>query len=302
MIFRLGGFVPISRYNAANFLPGPSVNLQQNVDLTTRNTFRLPASARYFLAAGTMTELLEGLQFARDRKLKVYVLGGGSNLVLTEDIDGLMISVELTGIAFDQYLVRAGAGENWHALVELTLSKGLFGLENLALIPGRVGAAPMQNIGAYGVELEQYVVSLTAVHRGTFEIRRFSCKDCEFGYRDSVFKNRESDQWIITELQLRLSGVDHPNTDYADLRRHFEEQQLDPNARLVAEVVTRIRRQKLPDPGQVANVGSFFKNPVVPVEAVGRLQSAFPAMPMFGSPGAIKQPQCYQAVCSLANR
>ncbi len=236
---------------------------------------------------------MAGLAFAKKRNLRVYVLGGGSNVIFTGNLDGLVILVELKGISFQADTVQAAAGENWHALVQKTLDQGLFGLENLALIPGSVGAAPIQNIGAYGLELRERFARLTAVHRSTLETRCFLSEDCEFDYRYSVFKGPEAENWVITDLTLTLSHLDKPVLSHEGLQHLLECQKVEPNARSVASAVIQMRRQKLPEPEQIGNVGSFFKNPVLSVTVAKHLKTAFPAMPFFALDARVKLPAAW---------
>ena len=264
------------------------MKLSQDVDLRRYHTFKLPARARYFTRVQTQDELLAVLAYAKQQHLKVYVLGGGSNLIFTGNLDGLVILVQLKGISFQGDTVHAAAGENWHGLVEKTLEQGLFGLENLALIPGSVGAAPIQNIGAYGLELCERFTQLTAVHRSTLETRCFPLEDCEFEYRNSVFKHREAEHWVITELSLVLSPNDRPQLHHAGLQQHLECQKMPLNARSVASAVIQLRRQKLPAPEELGNVGSFFKNPVLPPGPAESLKAAFPQLPVYALDAGVK--------------
>ena len=231
---------------------------------------------------------MAGLAFAKQERLKVYVLGGGSNLIFTGNLDGLVILMQFKGISFHGDRVHAAAGENWHGLVEKTLAQGLFGLENLALIPGSVGAAPIQNIGAYGLELCERFAQLTAVHRSTLETRCFHLEDCEFEYRNSVFKHREAEHWVITELSLALSHNDRPQLRHRGLQEQLECQKKPLNARAVAATVSQLRRQKLPAPEAIGNVGSFFKNPVLAPGPAESLKAAFPQLPVYALDAGVK--------------
>ncbi|MFI2810013.1 UDP-N-acetylmuramate dehydrogenase [Microbulbifer sp. JSM ZJ756] len=257
--------------------------IQADVDLQPYNTLAIAARAAHFAQVENLDQLREALEFARRKKLPILPLGGGSNIVLTGNFPGLVIHLDNPGLEVreqgERTLVTAGAGENWHQLVMATVDRGLGGLENLALIPGRIGAAPIQNIGAYGVELRDSFSSLEALHIATGEIHIFSASDCEFGYRDSVFKGRARDQYIITSVSLELHGEWHPRVDYPALQQYFREQQIDSSGltpRAVAEAVIAVRNSKLPDPAQIPNAGSFFKNPIIDGDLYRELKKAHP--------------------------
>ncbi len=264
--------------------------IQSHVDLTLRNTLALPARAE-FLATITMPEQLQ--EVARHPDLvgrRRFVLGGGSNLVLTGDFPGLMLAMaipgrELAGEDAQAWYVRAGAGENWHEFVQWTLTQGWPGLENLSLIPGSVGAAPIQNIGAYGLEAGELIDHLEAVDLHTGKTTRFSAADCAFGYRDSLFKREGwhlSGRHAITRVTFRLPKAWRPRTGYgevaAELARHGI---TTPTPRQLAAAIVAIRRRKLPDPAVLPNSGSFFQNPVVSAELAAALASAHPSLPRY---------------------
>jgi len=250
--------------------------VERKLSLRDYNTFGLPAQAHALVRiAGDadVRRLLADPELGRQRKL---VLGGGSNLVLTGDLAQLVLKVEVRGLRVlaerdDAVLVEAGGGESWHGLVEWTLAQGLPGLENLALIPGTVGAAPVQNIGAYGLELAERFESLDAVDLVTGRSVTFDAAACRFGYRDSVFKQTGfgglAGKSLITRVRLRLPRPWQPVLGYLDLERKVQETgNPRPDARTVYDWVCAIRRAKLPDPAVVGNAGSFFKNPVVSAE------------------------------------
>jgi UDP-N-acetylmuramate dehydrogenase len=216
----------------------------------------------------------------------VISLGEGSNIILAENLAGLVIKNLITGVTRDAEVVHAGSGENWHSLVRSTVSSGLFGLENLALIPGTVGAAPVQNIGAYGVELGDKLISLEAIHLPTLEQKTFDKADCAFAYRDSLFKR--NDEWIITEVSLGLSNSCEYATTYPGIVSYMEERRLDITAESIVEAVSAIRARKLPDPSQVSNVGSFFKNPVLEPDRAEAVTNAFPDVVQFDVAGGKK--------------
>ena len=240
-----------------------NIDIQQNISLKALNTLGLDVSADYFVAVTSAVELLEAVDFARTHALPVFVLGGGSNVVLLQNVAGLCIHLAIEGFEKEDLLVRVGAGMNWHDLVLATLKAGLFGLENLSLIPGRAGAAPIQNIGAYGVELAERLVSVSYVDLDTGESHDLPASACEFGYRDSVFKHQLKDKAIITSISLKLDSKFEPRLEYAGIEAYLAERDEPITAKAVSDAVCAIRRSKLPDPARVGNVGSFFKNPVV---------------------------------------
>lgn len=265
------------------------------VDLTALNTFGLRASAARLVVverAEQLAWLVTQPGWVEQPKL---VLGGGSNLVLTGDFPGLVIKVAIAGRALveedaEAWYVRAGAGESWHAFVRWTLAQGWGGLENLSLIPGTVGASPIQNIGAYGVELEERFHSLDAISLENGQMRRFDRADCAFGYRDSVFKHAEAARWLIVSVTFRLPRHWRPITGYGELARELEVSTGgDPTAEQVSDAVIAIRRRKLPDPAEIGNAGSFFKNPVVTPDFFAQLVARNPGMPHYVQPdGGVK--------------
>lgn len=236
--------------------------------LKTLNTFAVEAQARAYVQVRTDQEVSTALQMAQRQRLPVLILGGGSNLLLTRDFDGLVLHMCSQGRRIlhddgDRALIEAEAGENWHALVLWSLQQSLQGLENLSLIPGTVGAAPVQNIGAYGVELKDAFHSLTAFDRQTGEVRIFSAAECAFAYRESVFK-QTPDRWVILRVRLSLSRQVALKLDYGPVRQWLIRQGIEqPTATDVSRAVCAIRSEKLPDPTMLGNAGSFFKNPLV---------------------------------------
>ena len=248
-----------------------------NVDLKPYNTFGLAATAQYFSKLSSVEELSN-----LNTNAPVLVLGGGSNLLFRDHIDGFVVKNEIMGIDLiredaDHVYVRAGAGENWHGFVEHCIAKGWCGVENLALIPGCIGASPMQNIGAYGVEIKDVFHSLEAWHLQDKELHSFSLEDCAFGYRESVFKRKYKGQYIITHVTYRLRKTPEFHISYGAIQQELERmgvQEL--SIRAVADAVIGIRRSKLPDPAVIGNAGSFFKNPEVPAETFVALKQRFP--------------------------
>jgi UDP-N-acetylmuramate dehydrogenase len=232
-------------------------------------------------------ELEQALAAARAEGLQVVPMGRGSNVVLAGDIDALVLrqrarDVQLIDEDEHSVLVRVYAGQDWHALVEGSLARGWYGLENLALIPGEVGAAPIQNIGAYGVELAEFTETVHALSTATGEVVELGREECRFGYRDSVFKHELRDQLVITAVDLRLHRRPASRTDYPSLTTYLEAQGiLAPSPRQVFDAVVAIRSARLPDPSRLPNAGSFFKNPVVPMERAKLLAQRFPELPNF---------------------
>ncbi|MCQ3830736.1 UDP-N-acetylmuramate dehydrogenase [Microbulbifer elongatus] len=244
--------------------------IQSDIDLQPFNTMTIAAQARYFCSVTSLEQLREALEFARSRQLPILPLGGGSNIVLTADFPGLALHLGMRGVEVDEagdgVRIRAQAGENWHQLVMRTVDAGFGGLENLALIPGNIGAAPIQNIGAYGVELKDHFEQLTAMEVTTGELVTFTASECAFGYRDSLFKGKAKDRYLICEVVLRLRRDWQPRIEYPALQQHFQAHNtaldtLTPSQ--VAAAVIDIRNSKLPNPIEIPNTGSFFKNPVV---------------------------------------
>lgn len=251
-------------------------------DLQPLNTLAVPSYASSYVRVEDTATLKKALAIAQKQDLPLLVLGGGSNVVLPEQFAGLVVQVAIKGIEVaaedDEHVwVRAGAGEVWQDLVEYSLQRDLHGLENLSLIPGTVGAAPIQNIGAYGVELDTVFERLTAVDRRSLDECAFEKADCEFRYRDSVFKNRLRDAVVITSVTLRLQKRAPLNIAYAPLQLALADVPAEQiTARKVSDAVIAIRRSKLPDPAQIPNAGSFFKNPVVSQQQCDALRERYP--------------------------
>jgi UDP-N-acetylmuramate dehydrogenase len=263
------------------------MDLRERISLKPYNTFGIEAFAERFGAFQTILQLQELLQENNRHDSPLLILGGGSNILLTENFKGLVLKNEITGIEVLQedeecVMVRVGAGENWHRFVLYCLDNNLAGVENLALIPGSVGASPMQNIGAYGVEIKDVFHSLDALHIGERTIQSFTNQECAFGYRESVFKNRYKGQFVITSVTYRLHKKPHFNTSYGAIQQELEKmgvQELSIQA--VARAVMAIRSSKLPDWKVTGNAGSFFKNPQINYTLFERLKAEYPAMPSF---------------------
>ncbi|MGN6513841.1 MAG: UDP-N-acetylmuramate dehydrogenase [Lysobacteraceae bacterium] len=260
--------------------------LAERARLDARNTFGVPARAGLLVEVQDSAALPELFGYAMLRDGPVLVLGGGSNVLFAGDPPGAVLALAAQSIRIvaddgERAIVRADAGVEWHALVLWTLGHGLAGLENLALIPGTVGAAPIQNIGAYGAEVRECVHVVEAFDRDARTLQRLPAADCAFAYRDSRFK-REPDRFVVTAVEFALSRTPRLRLDYAGIGDELAAMgAAAPTPSLVAEAVCRIRRRKLPDPAVVGNAGSFFKNPIVPVAQAEALQAAHPALPVF---------------------
>jgi len=270
---------------------------RNNIDLASHTTFHVHALAENVVVVGSVDDVRTALQAATK---PVRILGGGSNILVTERVADVILKVEIMGREILQeddasITILFGAGESWHQSVAWCVEQGYGGLENLALIPGTVGAAPMQNIGAYGVEQEQCFDHCLGIDRITLEQRRFQAEDCAFGYRDSVFKRSLRDAVLITHVAYTLSKTPTVNCAYADVQQELRDRSIDtPTIADVFQAVVAIRTRKLPDPAQIGNAGSFFKNPVVSAEHAARLHAAFPAMPSYPQPdGRTKLPAAW---------
>jgi len=252
--------------------------------LASLNTFRIPARARHYLRVDGAAQLEAVRRDPLLAGLPRLVLGGGSNLLFTRDFDGIVLHMagqgkELLGEQDGRLLVRAQAGEGWHAFVQWTLAQGLGGLENLSLIPGTVGAAPIQNVGAYGTETKDVFHSLSAYDMASGEVRTLDAAACRFAYRDSIFKHPEGRELVVLDVTFALPVAWTPNLRYAELARAVEQAGLtEPTPLDIGRMVEAIRRRKLPDPSEIGNAGSFFKNPVVSREHCARLLAEFPQL------------------------
>jgi len=257
------------------------MQILENYSLRELNTFGFEASARYFAEAHCSADVVEALRFVRALDLSLLVLGEGSNVVLVSDLPGLVLKlansgIEVVGDAGNSVTIRVGAGQNWHELVRWCLDQGYFGIENLSLIPGSVGAAPVQNIGAYGVELKDVFHSLEAVDRETLEVVTLNGDDCQFAYRDSLFKGEARGRYIICHVNLTLSMLPEVNTRYGAIAVEIERLGLVLTPQSVSAAVCQLRSSKLPDPAEIGNAGSFFKNPVIEDAQRAELQQQFP--------------------------
>jgi UDP-N-acetylmuramate dehydrogenase len=261
------------------------LTIQSNVSLKSYNTFGIDVTTRYLVEVDNDQDIQTLLQLPDIQSLPKLILGGGSNLLLTQDFNGLVIKINIKGIETvkenqDYVWLRAGAGESWHEFVMYCVERGLGGIENLSLIPGTVGAAPMQNIGAYGVEIKDTFDRLEAVDIATGVKRTFTNADCRFGYRDSVFKNEEKGQYIISNVLFRLDKNPVFHISYGDIQKTLEQMGIkELTIKAISEAVIKIRRSKLPDPAEIGNAGSFFKNPEIPASQYEALKNKYPDLP-----------------------
>ncbi len=259
--------------------------IESGYSLKAHNSFGFDVNARFFTSAGSEFDVIEALEWAKQNGQPIYPLGGGSNTVMVDAPAGLVLHINILGIEHypkedGSVVLRIGGGEDWPRLIAHTIDQGWFGLENLALIPGSAGAAPVQNIGAYGVELSDVLEKIEAVHRETGEIVELSAEDCSFAYRDSAFKGELRDKYIITHLWLRLSLSDSPVVEYPALREALNDPD-DTNAREVFDAVVSVRSRRLPSPSELGNAGSFFTNPIITTEQAKQLTDQFPELPQW---------------------
>jgi UDP-N-acetylmuramate dehydrogenase len=266
------------------------MQLSENISLKPFNSFGIDVKAKYF-AGFTSTESLRELTAPKSSVSAnpLLILGSGSNILFTKDFDGLVLKNELKGIELvseddEYYYVKASAGDNWHRFVLYCLEKNYAGLENLSLIPGNVGASPMQNIGAYGVEIKDVFHELEAWHLEDQKIVKFGLRDCEFGYRESVFKKQYKGQFVILNVTFRLRKQPVFHTSYGVIEEELGKMGVaELSIQKISEAVIRIRSSKLPDPSNTGNAGSFFKNPVVPKTQYEELKQSFPAIPGYAA-------------------
>jgi UDP-N-acetylmuramate dehydrogenase len=261
------------------------MQILENISLKPYNTFRIDVRARYFASFSN----LDSLAALSERKatgsgLQLLILGGGSNILFTRDFDGLVLKNEIMGIRLadetqDHYFVECGAGENWHGFVQYCIGKGYAGIENLSLIPGNTGASPMQNIGAYGVEIKDVFHSLEAWDLEDRRVVSFNAADCAFGYRESSFKRQHRNRFVILRVVFRLMKTPVFQLSYGAIREELDKMQVwDLSIGAVSEAVIRIRQSKLPDPAVIGNAGSFFKNPEIPAAQFHALKERYPSL------------------------
>lgn len=272
------------------------MNFKQNISLKNFNTFGIDAMAKNFVEINTLKDLLELIRQEKD----IFILGGGSNILITQDITKTVVHLNLKGIEIigdnqqeNSVFVKVQAGENWHEFVLWCIDNDFGGIENLSLIPGNVGTSPMQNIGAYGVEIKDVFYELQALEMATGILKTFHKEACNFGYRESVFKNTEKNKFIITSVTFKLTKNKHKiNTTYGAIQEELAKINCSiPTIKDVSDAVIAIRKSKLPDPKEIGNSGSFFKNPVISSEEFHRLQLQYPTIPKYViSPELVKVP------------
>jgi len=276
------------------------INITENVCLQKFNTFNLAVNARYFTSVNSAHDIRAILANQQYHKVALFQLGGGSNVLFANDFPGLVIKNEIIGIETvketeDHVWINVGAGESWHNLVIYCVNRGYGGIENLSLIPGTVGAAPIQNIGAYGAEFKSVFESLTAIKVSDYSEQHFFLKDCQFAYRNSIFKQTLKNKYIITSVTIRLTKQPLFNIQYGAIRHTLSQMGVNkPCLKTISDAVIQIRQHKLPDPKQIPNAGSFFKNPEISTERFTRLLKQFPNIPSFkGHTHAIKIPAAW---------
>mgnify|MGYP002780934904 CR=1 FL=1 len=276
------------------------MTIQQHVNLQPYNTFGISAFAKNFVAVSSIAEAKELFASPIFNSQRSLFIGGGSNILLTDDFDGLVVKVDITGISVvdenDTHIrLCAGAGESWHGLVQYCVARNYGGIENLSLIPGTVGAAPIQNIGAYGVELKDVLSDVDAIEIATGREQKFSNAECAFGYRESIFKQTLKDKYFITAATFTLTKKNHRyNVRYGAIEQTLQALNLPVSVQAISNAVIDIRRRKLPDPAVIGNAGSFFKNPVIDKAKAANIQAQFTDVPLFtNEDGTIKIPAAW---------
>jgi UDP-N-acetylmuramate dehydrogenase len=273
--------------------------IKRNKSLAEYTTLKVGGRAQYFSCLKNKEDILEAINFAKEKKLKITILGGGSNLLISGSVDGLVLKNEIKGMRIirkdkDQVIVEAKSGENWSHFVNFTVKNNFYGLENMFLIYGTVGAAPVQNIGAYGVELKDVFHYLKAINLKTGAERIFSLQDCEFAYRDSIFKRRLKGKYFIYSVAFNLSLKPKFKLNYGVIRENLIAKGIKkPKLRDIIEVIVEIRNSKLPSPHVLPNAGSFFKNPEISQSAFKKLQKKHPEMPFYSAGSKVKIPAAW---------
>jgi UDP-N-acetylmuramate dehydrogenase len=268
--------------------------IHENYSLKNLNTFKIDVRSRYLSEVNSLQDIYNIIDDKIFKKNKHLVLGGGSNVLFTKDFDGLTILNRLKGIEVvnedaNHIYVKGNAGEIWHLFVLHCVNNNWGGLENLSLIPGCVGAAPMQNIGAYGVEIKDTFYQLEAIEIATQKLVTFNKSDCEFGYRESIFKNKAKNQYIITSVTFKLDKSPRFNTSYGAIEQELEKMKVtELTIKNISQAVINIRKSKLPDPNQIGNAGSFFKNPVISYNQFNHLKEKYPQIVSYPADNGVK--------------
>ena len=260
------------------------MNISENISLKSYNTFGIDVNAKKFISVDSVYQLQQLLKAEKD----IFLISGGSNMLLTKDIEKLVVHIDIKGISIDRenhndIYLTVNAGENWHEFVLWCVENNYGGIENLSLIPGNVGTCPIQNIGAYGVEVKDTITKVEALEIETGKLVQFSNKESNFGYRNSIFKNELKGKYIITSVSFQLTKINHNlNTSYGAIENELASKKIsDPSLKNISDAVITIRKSKLPDPKEIGNSGSFFKNPVINTTAFLKLQKLYPKIPSY---------------------
>ena len=260
------------------------MNIKENISLKKYNTFGISVFAKRFISVDSVYQLQQLLKIEKD----IFLISGGSNILLTKDVQKLVVHLNIKGISIDNETsdsvnVTVNSGENWHDFVLWSISKNYGGIENLSLIPGNVGTCPIQNIGAYGVEVKDTITLVKGIEIETGKLISFSNEDCKFGYRNSIFKNSQKGKIIVTSVSFKLTKKNHQlNTSYGAIETQLILNKItDPTLKNISDAVISIRKSKLPDPKKIGNGGSFFKNPVIPINQFLELQKQHPTLPNY---------------------
>ena len=272
------------------------MNIQQNISLKPYNTFGIDVSASRFVSVDNLDKLQKILTQEKD----VFLLSGGSNMLLTKDIEKLVIHINIKGISIhyeneSEVELSVNAGEDWHEFVMWCISQNYGGIENLSLIPGNVGTSPIQNIGAYGVEVKDVITRVEGIDLNSAKKIQFSNKECDFGYRNSIFKNELKEKIVITSVRFKLTKKNHHlNTNYGAIEKELAIRKIsNPTIRDISDIVINIRQAKLPDPKKIGNSGSFFKNPIISLKQFKKLQEKYPNIPFYKIPSSKKEDAAY---------
>lgn len=271
------------------------MDIIENYSLKLYNTFGIEAKAKYFADVSTINDLRKVLVFRRQKDLPILFIGGGSNMLFVDNFPGIVLKLNLKGIEIlkednDYVYVKSQGSENWHHFVEWTLEHDFGGLENLSLIPGNVGTAPMQNIGAYGVEVKDYIVEVQTLELETGNERIFTNEECHFGYRESIFKNELRGQYVLVAVTFKLTKQNHQlHVDYGAIKTELDSEQIiNPTIQDISRAVIKIRESKLPDPSQIGNSGSFFKNPVISNDEFAEIEKNHPQIAHYKTDSGVK--------------